>query len=283
KNPDIILQKIEAEEITHMFATPSHWKMLLDSKRWKNKFPHFNIISGGEALSKALADQLLPLCHSLWNIYGPTETTVYSTIKQITSGSKEITIGKPVHNTSIYILDESLSEVRNGEAGELYIAGEGVGRGYLNRPELTTEKFLKDPRDPSGLRRMYRTGDLGKYTSDGEIVILGRKDCQVKIRGHRVELGEREEALGDMEHIKDAVVITKQDPNDNLYLSAYLLLKQPSHDDSEGAVEASPEDVAKWKAALQHFLSSYMIPAEYFIVNRFPLTTSGKVDRQALG
>lgn len=282
KNPDIILQKIEAEEITHMFATPSHWKMLLDSKRWTKKFPHFNIISGGEALSKTLADNILPLCNSLWNIYGPTETTVYSTIKQITALQEDITIGKPVHNTIIYILDESLQEVPRGQAGELYIAGEGVGRGYLNRPELTTEKFLKDHRDSSGLRRMYRTGDLGKYTPDGEIVILGRKDFQVKIRGYRVELGEIEEAIAGIDDIKDAVVITKKDPNENLYLSAYLLLELPVHLESGWAVEASPEEVTKWKTALQNFLSGYMIPSEYFIVDRFPLTTSGKIDRQAL-
>src|SRR5690606_5773633 len=144
KDPEQILQQIAAKEITHMFATPSHWKMLLDSKRWTKKFSHFNIISGGEALSKTLAESLLPLSKSVWNIYGPTETTVYSTIKRITEQQEVITIGKPAHNTTVYILDEFLQQVPQGETGELVIAGEGVGRGYLNRPELTAERFMKD-------------------------------------------------------------------------------------------------------------------------------------------
>lgn len=282
KDPEKILQEIGTRGITHMFATPSHWKMLLDSRRWTTKFPYFNIISGGEALSKSLAESLLPLSKSLWNIYGPTETTVYSTIKRISGQEEVITIGKPVHNTTIYILDESMKEVPKGEVGELFIAGEGVGRGYLNRPELTAERFIEDPFHSPGGRRMYRTGDLGKYAPDGEILIIGRKDFQVKIRGYRVELGEIEDAIANLDGIEDVAVIAKADQNENLYLVAFVRLDRSMIQDDGRAIAASPESVKEWNTALQNFLSAYMLPAEYFVLDKFPLTTSGKIDRQAL-
>jgi amino acid adenylation domain-containing protein len=282
KDPQQILRQITDHRITHMFATPSHWKMLLESKQWNTKIPYFNIISGGEALSKSLADSLLPLCKSLWNIYGPTETTVYSTIKRITDQQEIITIGKPVYNTTIYILDESLQQVAQGEIGELFIAGEGVGRGYLNRPELTAERFIKDPFDDTSEKKMYRTGDLGKYTSDGEIIVIGRKDFQVKIRGHRIELGEIEDAISNLEGIVDVAVITKIDQNENLYLAAYLRLSAAEIHKEGCAVAASPESIKEWNGILQNFLSTYMLPSEYFILDQFPLTTSGKIDQQAL-
>jgi amino acid adenylation domain-containing protein len=282
KDPEQILQQIAAKEITHMFATPSHWKMLLDSKRWTKKFSHFNIISGGEALSKTLAESLLPLSKSVWNIYGPTETTVYSTIKRITEQQEVITIGKPAHNTTVYILDEFLQQVPQGETGELVIAGEGVGRGYLNRPELTAERFMKDPFYKAGDRRMYLTGDLGRYTPEGEIIILGRKDFQVKIRGHRIELGEIEEAISNLDGVKNAVVITKTDQNENSYLVAYVQHEEALISEEGLAVAVSPEIVNEWNTKLQYFLSSYMLPTEYYLLDQFPLTTSGKIDRQTL-
>lgn len=282
KDPGMILEQVETHHITHMFATPSHWKMLLDSNRWTSKFPQFNVISGGEALSIELARQLLPLTKSLWNIYGPTETTVYSTIKEITNDVEPITIGKAVHGTQIYILDESLKAVKMGEIGELFIAGDGVGRGYLNRPELTSENFLKDPRDASGNGRMYRTGDLGKFTPDGEIIIQGRKDFQVKIRGHRIELGEIEQALLQLTHVRDAVVLTKEINSGHNSLVAYILSQHSGAEKNGKALQATPTQVKEWNSELQHFLPVYMLPMEYLMVDKFPLTTSGKVDRKSL-
>lgn len=282
KDPETILDHIEFNGITHMFATPSHWRMLLDSNRWTSRFSQFNIISGGEALSLDLARKLLPLANSLWNIYGPTETTVYSTIKRITPQQEVITIGKPVHNTQIYILDANLRQVVPGEIGELFIAGDGVGRGYLNRPELTAESFLTDPNDPSGIQKMYKTGDLGKFTADGELIILGRVDFQVKIRGYRIELGEIEQALIRLNEVKDAVVLAKKGPNDNPKLVAFLVLKSPvSHERSLGQ-QVPHAQVQAWKNDLQHFLPSYMLPSEFIGISQFPLTTSGKTDRKAL-
>ena len=281
KNPEKILEQIEQNQITHMFATPSHWKMLLDSNGWKHKISQFNVISGGEPMSQDLANRLMPLSKSLWNIYGPTETTVYSTIKQITPQQEIITIGKPVHNTWIYILDENLQHVGDGEAGELFIAGEGVARGYLNRPELTIEKFLKDPYDGAGKRKMYRTGDVGRFSADGEILILGRADFQVKIRGHRVELGEIEQALLHLSIVRDAVVLVKESAG-NSKLTAYLVLDNPIPNNQNKAYQASSSKLIEWNTELQKFLPSYMLPSEYIIISTFPLTASGKKDRKAL-
>lgn len=288
KDPQEILDVIDAKEITLMFATPTHWKMMLESG-WQKSFPQFSIISGGEALSNVLSDKLLPLCHSLWNIYGPTETTVYSTIKKIERLGELITVGKPVLNTWVYILDDQLHPVKTGDEGEIYIAGSGVARGYLNLPELTAERFLKDPFHPEDGNRMYRTGDIGKVSPDGEIIILGRKDHQIKLRGHRIELGEIEYALTKIHGIKDAVVVAKDDSSGNPRLIAYLILssnesmgKRGTGNNAFSAKEATSEEVKNWKEKLSLHLPSYMIPAHYVVMDQFPTTASGKTDRKSL-
>lgn len=290
KDPGRIVDLIEDEQITIMFATPSHWKMMLDGG-WQTPCPNFNMISGGEALSAELADKLLPLSKSLWNIYGPTETTVFSTIKKINKQGEKITIGKPVLNTQIYILDDKLHPVGEGKEGEIFIAGRGVARGYLNRPDLTAEKFLKDPFKPSADTTMYRTGDLGKFSPNGEIIILGRKDHQVKIRGHRIEPGEIEHALTQLEDIHDAVVSVREDSSGNPRLVAYLIpsednlrFKNPK-DSANQAIQGNQgtvEEIKEWKRELALYLPSFMIPADYVVMDHFPLTPSGKIDMQAL-
>ena len=158
---------------------------------WDEKTP-IKVLCGGEALPQELAEKLLPRASSLWNVYGPTETTVWSTIKELKSTDKPITIGRPINNTSVYILDKFGKPLAAGVAGEIYIGGEGVAKGYLNRPELTAEKFLEDPFSDLPSAKMYRTGDLGKFWANGEIECLGRIDAQVKIRGFRIETGEIE-------------------------------------------------------------------------------------------
>src|SRR5690606_9890032 len=173
-----------------MQATPTTWRMMLGVD-WKEQIP-LKAMCGGEPLSKDLAEKLLQRVNELWNVYGPTETTVWSSVKKITESPDAITIGRPIGNTQIYILDEGKNPVARGESGEIYIAGDGLARGYLNRLELTSEKFINNPFDQNKRSRMYATGDLGMVTENGEIICLGRIDSQVKIRGHRIELGEIE-------------------------------------------------------------------------------------------
>jgi amino acid adenylation domain-containing protein len=188
----LLLDTIRQIGVTVMQATPATWRMLLDSG-WNDALS-LKVLCCGEALPADLADKLYGLVGTFWNGYGPTETTIYSTTKKIKAEEK-VLIGKPVDNTSIYIVgkDKGLNPI--GVPGELCIAGEGVGRGYLNRPELTEEKFMANPFNPEAGARMYRTGDLARWLADGNIEYLGRLDDQVKIRSFRIELGEIESVL----------------------------------------------------------------------------------------
>lgn len=230
KDGRLLLYILDKEKISMMQATPSTWQMLLDSG-WEKQYP-LKILSGGEALPKDLADKLLLRSRELWNMYGPTETTIWSTIKQITAADRQLTIGLPIYNTTVYVMDEGGRPLPAGKAGELHIGGEGVAAGYLNRPELTAEKFVHDPYAKAPNAKLYRTGDLVKMLPNGELVCLGRIDHQVKIRGHRIELGEIESIAAQQEGIKQAVVIAREDvPNDKRII-AYVTLSDKQ--DSEG-------------------------------------------------
>lgn len=215
-----LLDLIKAEKVSILQATPSTWRMLLDAG-WEKPLP-LKALCGGEALSNDLAEKLTAKCAELWNMYGPTETTVWSTVKQI-GKAQAITIGRPIHNTQVYILDEFLKPVPEGTVGEIYIAGDGVARGYLNRPELTDERFLKNPFGVVPESLMYRTGDLGKFLTTGEIQCLGRIDHQVKIRGHRIELGEIENVITTIKEVKEAAVIAHNAPSGDQVLVAYVV------------------------------------------------------------
>src|ERR1700680_2801201 len=177
--------------VTFIQATPATGLLLL-AAGWQGS-PDLKLLCGAEAVPAKLALELIPRCKSVWNVYGPTETTVWSTVYRVTGREEgSIPIGRPIANTSIYILDSNQNPVPVNVAGEIYIGGDGLARGYLNRPELTAERFVADPfRDADGAR-MYRTGALGRYRADGTIQCLGRVDHQVKIRGFRIELGEIE-------------------------------------------------------------------------------------------
>ena len=193
KDGRALIDVISEQTISIIQATPATYKLML-AAGWEQRFD-LKILCCGEPLSKDLAQKLTARCRSLWNMYGPTETTIYSTGKQILASDDVITIGRPIHNTQVYILDEHLNPVPEGIVGEIYIAGDGVARGYHNRPELTREKFVPNPFAGLPGSLMYRTGDLGKFMADGEIHCLGRIDQQVKVRGYRIELGEIEHAL----------------------------------------------------------------------------------------
>jgi amino acid adenylation domain-containing protein len=186
-----LLQQLSNSHATFMQATPATWQMLLAAS-WQGS-PQLTILCGGEALPRALAQQLRERGTLVWNQYGPTETTIWSTIHQVDEREGAVPIGRAIANTKVYILDSHLQPVPIGVAGELYIGGVGVARGYLNRPETTAERFMTNPFRED--ERLYRTGDLARYLPDGNIEYIGRIDHQVKIRGFRIELGEIENAI----------------------------------------------------------------------------------------
>jgi amino acid adenylation domain-containing protein len=274
KDGRALLDLIEHEGVTVMQATPYTWRIMLEAG-WDHSAP-IKVICGGEALPKELAEKILQRAESLWNVYGPTETTVWSTVKQIKADDKLITIGRPIDNTAIYILDSYLNPLPPGTAGELYIGGDGVAKGYLNQPTLTAEKFIADPFSSAVGSKMYRTGDLGKFTDDGEIECLGRIDAQIKIRGYRIETGEIEYHLVNQYNIKEAVVLARADKNGINKLVAFIVIK-PAYQ-----AENETEQIKDWRMALRINLPDYMIPDELIVIPAMPLTPNGKTDKKAL-
>jgi amino acid adenylation domain-containing protein len=254
---------------TMVQATPSTWELLI-AAGWRGS-ERLKILCGGEALPRDLANQLLQRCSSLWNMYGPTETTIWSTVCKVESGDAPVSIGRPLANTQIYLLDETLNPVPIGVPGELYIGGDGLARGYLNRPELTAHKFIRNPFSDERGARIYATGDLARYWPDGRIECLGRKDDQVKIRGFRIELGEIESVLRQHHSVRESVVTVREDVPGDRRLIAYVV---PS--------KATGINQRTLRALLQEKLPDYMIPAVFIRLASLPLTPNGKVDRRAL-
>jgi thioesterase domain-containing protein/acyl carrier protein len=206
----------------------------------------------------------------VWNLYGPTETTIWSTGFRVTDGREPVLIGRPLANTQCYILNGQGQQVPVGVTGELYIGGDGLARGYLNLPELTAEKFVADPFRTEEAR-MYRTGDLARYRADGNIECLGRIDYQVKIRGYRIELGEIEAALKEQPEIKQAVVIAREDRPGDKRLVAYLV-----------ATASTVPTTFELSMRLKRQLPDYMVPTAYVFLDQLPISTNGKIDRNAL-
>ncbi|MGB9490332.1 MAG: amino acid adenylation domain-containing protein [Terriglobales bacterium] len=257
---------LEQHAVTVMQATPSRWRMLLESG-WEGK-SDLRIFCGGEALSADLAQQLLPRCRELWNMYGPTETTIWSSTERVTSPD-HISLGLPIANTQFHVLDESLKPVAQGMAGELWIGGAGLARGYLKRSELTAEKFAADPSGAGPDARLYRTGDEVRWHSDGNLEFLGRLDQQVKLHGFRIELGEIESALAKIEGILQAAVILREDRPGEKRLAAYYTGRSALS--STYLIEA-----------LKGTLPDYMVPSVFVHLEKFPLTPNAKLDRNAL-
>ncbi|CAN5252451.1 amino acid adenylation domain-containing protein [soil metagenome] len=274
KDGRALLDIIKSEKITIMQATPYTWRIMLEAG-WDSTTP-VKVICGGEALPVDLANAILTRASSLWNVYGPTETTVWSTLKQIKAEDKVITIGRPIDNTSIYILDKFLNHQPPGSVGEIYIGGEGVAKGYLSRPELTDEKFVNDPFSQIPGEKMYQTGDLGKYMPDGEIMCLGRADAQIKIRGYRIETGEIEFQLSNEGNVKEAVVIARPDNLGIDKLVAFIVLKDGFENENAAAQAQS------WRSSLKNMLPDYMVPDNFIVVPAMPLTPNGKIDKKAL-
>ncbi|MBW1655004.1 polyketide synthase [Flavobacterium quisquiliarum] len=264
----LLLNHLQKKEITILQATPTTWQMLLDAG-WENPLP-LKALCGGEAMPLNLARKLTERCESLWNMYGPTETTVWSAVKQIKSDDELITIGLPIANTQIYLLDEKGKMVESGEIGEIVIGGDGVAEGYWKRPELTAEKFIPDSVRATPNSVLYRTGDLGKLLPNGEFQCLGRIDHQVKIRGHRIELGEIEATLNTLSGIKQSAVIVSRHLGNEDKLIAYL-----KSDDQL-------QDEKQIHESLSKVLPEILLPSKYIWVDEFPITPNGKIDKKNL-
>jgi amino acid adenylation domain-containing protein len=259
---------IDEHDVTFLQATPFTWRLLVNSG-WSGKHD-LRMISGGEALPRDLANDLLPLGRELWNCYGPTETTIYSGATRIQAESGIVPIGPPIGNTNFYVMDAGGRPVPPGVLGELYIGGVGVSPGYLLRPELTAQRFVANgfTREPEGM--FFRTGDLVRLLSDGKLEFLGRLDHQVKLRGYRIELGEVESVLQTHPSVKNAAVILREDTPGEPRLVAYVV---PG--------EIQPQ-VAELKEYAARSLPEYMVPARIVTLPALPLTSSGKVDRRTL-
>lgn len=268
-----LLDIVKDQQISFMQATPYTWRMMLEAG-WNEKLS-LKILCGGEAMPKDLVNKLVERTSALWNMYGPTETTIWSTIKLITS-DQDITIGKPIDNTRVYILDENLNNLTDGEIGELYIGGDGVAKGYLNREKLTSERFIANPFSQNPEDRIYRTGDLGKIKESGDIQCLGRIDHQVKVRGYRIELEEIEHALVKQADVKEAVVIAREDTPGDPRLVGYIVLN------SGTALNDIKQLTGNWQLALLDSLPEYMVPDDFMLIDAVPITPNGKIDRKAL-
>jgi amino acid adenylation domain-containing protein len=230
-----LLKHILDQKATILQATPATWRVLLETE-WKDT-PQLKMLCGGEALPRDLANKLLERGGELWNMYGPTETTIWSTVAQVLKDDAPITIGQPVANTTLYILDANLQPVPPNVTGELLIGGLGLARGYHNRPELTAEKFVPDPFSNEPGARMYKTGDVARLRNKGQIEVLGRVDHQVKIRGFRIELGEIEARLSEHPLVKEAVVVAREDEPGRKQLAAYIVPRSGAADDGKVAAE----------------------------------------------
>ncbi|MFD3687477.1 amino acid adenylation domain-containing protein [Nocardiopsis sp. NPDC058631] len=256
---------IEHGRIATMQATPTLWRMLLETR--PEALDGLRVLVGGEALPQALADHLASRTDRVTNVYGPTETTIWSTTSPVCP-EKPVSIGRPMANTRVYVLDAHLSPVPTGVAGDLYIAGEGVAVGYHGRHGLTSERFVADPYGAPGTR-MYRTGDLARWRDEGTLDFLGRADFQVKVRGFRIEPGEIETALTGIDGVAQAVVTAREEAGGHHRLVAYAVTDRPVAD-------------ADIRAGLARTLPGYMVPSAFVLLDAWPLTANGKIDRKAL-
>ncbi|MDO9173401.1 MAG: non-ribosomal peptide synthetase, partial [Actinomycetota bacterium] len=263
---------IEATEPTVMQATPTTWSMLFDTG-WAGS-SQLTVLCGGEAMPVELGRRLVDCCGPVWNMFGPTETTIWSTVQRIddaTLHGANVPIGRPIANTVCRVLASNGELAPIGVPGELLIGGAGVARGYLDRDQLTAERFVADPYSGDPGARLYRTGDIARWLPSGSIEFLGRSDFQVKVRGHRIELGEIESALRSHPEVVDVVVVADGSA------AAGRLLAYPIYSDPDSSPAVA--DLRTW---MQSRVPDYMIPSRFIAVEAFPLTANRKIDRNAL-
>jgi len=270
KDPQALLQVIAEQQVSVIQATPSSWRMILDAAP-AGALHGRTLLCGGEALSAELAQRLIDQAGHVWNVYGPTETTIWSARHYLTRAD-DVWLGKPLANTSLHIVSDDLEVLPVGARGELLIGGDGLARGYHQRPSLTAQRFVPDPFSGNGAR-LYRTGDLACYHADGVIEYAGRLDHQVKIRGFRIELGEIEARLLEHPAVHEAVVLDI-DAAGGRQLAAWLVA-------SDGVDDAEALR-SELKAHLKAGLPDYMVPSHLVWLPGMPQTPNGKLDRKAL-
>ncbi|MEG4530221.1 amino acid adenylation domain-containing protein [Microcoleus sp. D2_18a_D3] len=280
-DPQAMAAYFQQHSIDCLKIVPSHLQALLSASNASQILPKKRLILGGEPLMWNLIEIIQkynPDC-SIFNHYGPTETTVGVLTYQVRMKgdriSQTVPLGRPLPNTQIYLLDSHLQPVPVGVAGELYIAGAGLARGYLNQPELTAEKFICNSLTQEPETRLYKTGDLARYLPDGNIEFIGRADRQVKLRGFRIELGEIEAGLSHHPSVREAAVLLQENEPGNQRLVAYIV----SH--SKLSVQDS-QLIESLRSFLKEKLPEYMIPSAFVVLKALPLTPNGKIDRQAL-
>ncbi|MCO7224350.1 non-ribosomal peptide synthetase [Pleionea sp. CnH1-48] len=294
QSPAELISIIQEHQVTLVQLTPSRLQLLLSETDIPQIFAKVEcLILGGEAFPQQHLAQLQSLPNlKTFNGYGPTEASVYATMKNL-SHEERVTLGKPIANSQFYVLDKAQKLLPEGCRGELYISGSGLGRGYLNRPELTAERFIENPfvdeqTATAATQRLYRTGDVVRWLPNGELEYLGRSDFQVKIRGYRIELGEVEHALCRLSSVKQCVVINKEH-NGSQYLAAYVVPNKEGFSQAEGShrAEGSRQAEGSFDAdallnELSKVLPEYMIPSSLMCLDAIPITVNGKLDRKAL-
>lgn len=267
-DPVLLASEIERTGATVLQATPSTWRALLGSG-WLGK-KGLRCLCGGEAMTRDLADGLPTLGLEVWNVYGPTETTIWSTVHRVSrvaAGSGQVSVGRPIANTTAYVLDARRQPVPVNVAGELYLGGMGLANGYRGQPELTAARFVMWNGE-----RLYRTGDYVLYRADGTIEVQGRADNQVKVRGYRIELEDVEAALLRHPVVETAAAKAWPDAAGGNRLSAYLV----------GRAGVRPPDAGQLREFLKALVPEYMIPSDVVALEAMPLTANGKMDRKAL-
>ncbi|AIC93107.1 non-ribosomal peptide synthetase [Shouchella lehensis] len=260
-------QAFSESKPTIMYGTPATWRLLLMGG-WQGS-SNLKVLCGGESWDRKLATELQKRSAEVWNTYGPTETTITSTIYKVKEKEGPVKIGKPIENTELYVLDEHMKPVPIGVAGELYIGGEGVAKGYWNRPELTEERFIENLF--TGRGKIYRTGDRVRFHSNGDLEYLGRLDNQVKIRGYRIEPSEIESVLKENPLIRDSIVLAQENSIGELQLNAYIV-----------ALPHKQLDFNELRSYCLSKLPNYMCPLGFNQLEKIPLTTNGKVDTRKL-
>jgi amino acid adenylation domain-containing protein len=255
--------------VTFVQATPTTWQLLVDAS-WTGSAA-LKLVCGGEALSRTLAEQLQKRCASLWHMYGPTETTVWSSVLKLEPGGGPPPLGGPIANTRFYVLDSNRQPVPIGVPGELLIGGDGLALGYHERAELTSERFVRDPFAASARARLYRTGDLVRWRENGTLEFLGRIDQQVKLRGFRIELGELDAVLETHPDVSAAVAIVREDAPGDQRLVAYVV-----------AARGHTVEVDQLRRLCKARLPPFMVPSAFVVVDAFPVTANGKLDRRGL-
>lgn len=265
-----LVRLVEESNATVLQATPTLWQMLVEAGMGKTM--RLKKLCGGEPLPKDLARTLVRMEGELWNMYGPTETTIWSSVQQVLDNDAPVTIGHPIANTQLYILDQDGRIAPVGVTGELHIGGDGLAQGYFDRPDLTEAAFVQRDVGTGGMQRLYKTGDVGRRLADGSLQLLGRRDNQIKLRGFRIELGDIEAVISKVEGVRQCAVVGVRNSKGDVSLVCYYVTEPGT----------SVPDAAGLAALARANLPAYMVPAAWVLETALPQTANGKLDRKAL-